>query len=73
MVYLLDIAIEWDDSTVVHDIAGQVFPSSNRVIAEFCYKPRHIRNRIHDPFRIRSLLMHPLEEINVVNFLIKAV
>ena len=69
----LMVAIQRLYSTIFHNVTRQIFTSADGMIAEFCHKPSNVGDQIHDPFRIRSLLSYPLQEINVVNFLIKPV
>ena len=68
-----DIAIERDNSDVVHDITGKIFATTDGMITEFPYEPSNIRHEIHNPFRVRPLLAYPLQEIDVVYLFIQAV
>ena len=54
-----NVTIQGGDSHIVHDIAGQVFSTTDRVIANLRYKPGDISYKIHDPFTIRALLPYP--------------
>ena len=67
-----DIAIEWDDSTVLYNVSGQVLSSADGMIAHFPNKPGDICNQIYNPFSAGPLLANPLQEIDVTDLVIQA-
>ena len=58
------------DASVLRYVTRQVFPSSDRMIPDLPNKPSHIRDEIHDPFTVRSLLSNPLQVIDLRYLLI---
>jgi len=67
-----DVTIQWGDSSVFHQVMGEIFTTTDRMIANFPCEPGHIRHEIHDPFTIRPLLANPLQEIDLCYLLILA-
>ena len=58
------------DASVLRYVTRQVFPSSDRVVSNFPNKPGNIRDEIHNPFTVRSLLSNPLQVIDLRYLLI---
>lgn len=65
----LDVTIKRGDATIIHDITGKIFSSSDGMIADFRDEPSDVCHKINHPFGVWLLLANPLQEIDVVDFL----